>query len=132
VVPERQRAGPSGMFGRTPRVPELAGQLDPGIAQLHSSAYKNSAQLQPGRALVVGASHSGGDIAYEAGMAGHPTVLSGRIHGEVPSTVVWSTGFRQDFCWIDLPVIGDDGWPLESRRQALCARRPPTVAPTRR
>jgi len=187
----------SGTFGRTPYVPDFADQLDPGILQLHSSAYKNPAQLRPGRVLVVGASHSGGDIAYEAGRAGHPTVLSGRIHGEVPfdiegrpaqvifpvllfaakhllttstpvgrkmrpevrrhggplirvkradlaragvelapartvgardgrplledgrvvdaTNVVWCTGFRQDFSWIDLPVIGDDGWPLETR-----------------
>jgi putative flavoprotein involved in K+ transport len=74
----------SGTFGRTPYVPDFAGQLDPGIVQLHSSAYKHPAQLQPGRVLVVGASHSGGDIAYEVGTAGHPAVLSGRIHGEVP------------------------------------------------
>ena len=187
----------SGTFGRTPYVPGFAGELDPGIRQLHSSAYKNPAQLRPGGVLVVGASHSGGDIAYEAGMAGHPTVLSGRIHGQVPfdiegrpaqvifpvmyflathvltvrtplgrrlrpevrrhggplirvkradlsragvelvaaraagvrdgrpvledgrvlevANVVWCTGFRQDFSWIDLPVTGDDGWPLETR-----------------
>lgn len=187
----------SGTFGRTPYVPDFAGLLDPGILQLHSSAYKNPAQLRPGGVLVVGASHSGGDIAYEAGTAGHPTVLSGRIHGQVPfdiegrpaqvifpvllfvakhlltirtplgrkirpevrahggplirvkradlagvgvemvpartvgvrhgqpvlddrrvldvANVVWCTGFRQDFSWIDLPVIGADGWPLETR-----------------
>jgi putative flavoprotein involved in K+ transport len=187
----------SGTFGRTPYVPDFAGLLDPGILQLHSSAYKNPAQLRPGGALVVGASHSGGDIAYEAGTAGHPTVLSGRIHGQVPfdiegrpaqvifpvllfvakhlltirtplgrrirpevrahggplirvkradlagvgvemvpartvgvrhgqpvlddrrvldvANVVWCTGFRQDFSWIDVPVIGADGWPLETR-----------------
>ncbi len=74
----------SGTFGQTPYVPAFAGELDPGILQLHSSAYKNPAQLRPGRVLVVGASHSGGDIAFAAGTAGHPTVLSGRIHGEVP------------------------------------------------
>ena len=74
----------SGTFGRTPYVPDFAGQLDPGIMQLHSSAYKHLAQRQPGRVLVVGASHSGGDIAYGAGTAGHPTVLSGRVHGEIP------------------------------------------------
>jgi len=31
------------------------------------------------------------------------------------ANVVWCTGFRQDFSWIDLPVTGDDGWPLEAR-----------------
>ncbi|MFI8423173.1 flavin-containing monooxygenase [Streptomyces sp. NPDC085479] len=74
----------SGTFGRTPYVPGCAAGLDPRVTQLHSSAYKNPGQLSPGGVLVVGASHSGGDIAYEAGKAGHPTVLSGPIHGEVP------------------------------------------------
>jgi putative flavoprotein involved in K+ transport len=27
--------------------------------------------------------------------------------------VLWCTGFRHDFCFIDLPVVGDDGWPLD-------------------
>ncbi|HET9946161.1 MAG TPA: NAD(P)/FAD-dependent oxidoreductase, partial [Actinomycetes bacterium] len=74
----------TGTFGRTPLVPAFAGDLDPSIRQLHSSDYKRPGQLQPGPVLVVGASHSGGDIAYEAGEAGHPVVLSGHIHGEVP------------------------------------------------
>ena len=187
----------TGTFGRTPSVPGFAGELSPGIRQLHSSDYKRPDQLQPGGVLVVGASHSGGDIAFEAGSAGHPVVLSGPIHGQVPfrierrpakvifpvlfalathlltlrtpigrkmraevrqhggpllrvkkadlarvgvemapartvgvrdgqpvldgdrvldvTNVVWCTGFRQDFGWIDLPVCGDDGWPLERR-----------------
>jgi putative flavoprotein involved in K+ transport len=29
--------------------------------------------------------------------------------------VIWATGFRQTFGWIKLPVIGDDGWPVEYR-----------------
>ena len=31
------------------------------------------------------------------------------------ANVVWATGFRQDFGWIDLPVFGEDGWPTEYR-----------------
>ena len=31
------------------------------------------------------------------------------------ATVVWCTGFRQAFDWIDLPVFGDDGYPEEYR-----------------
>jgi len=187
----------TGTFGRTANVPAFAGELDPGIRQLHSSDYKRPGQLRPGGVLVVGASHSGGDIAFETGSAGHPVVLSGPIHGQVPfhldkapakvafrvlyflaqhvltlrtpigrkirpeirahggplirvkkadlaragvemapartvgardgqpllegdrvvdvTNVVWCTGFRQDFSWIDLPVTGEDGWPLENR-----------------
>ena len=37
------------------------------------------------------------------------------------STVVWCTGFRQDFGWIDLPVVGTDGWPLEYRGEVADA-----------
>jgi putative flavoprotein involved in K+ transport len=186
----------TGTFGRTPYVPDVADRLDPGVGQLHSSEYRNPAQLRPGPVLVVGASHSGADIAFEAARAGHPTFLSGHIHGEAPfdiegrlarvlfpilfglakhvltirtpigrkarlevrvhggpllrvkradlaragvefvarvvgahagdpvveggrvldvATVVWCTGFRQDFSWIDVPVFGPDGWPLERR-----------------
>jgi putative flavoprotein involved in K+ transport len=31
------------------------------------------------------------------------------------ANVVWCTGFRPDYCWIELPVIGEDGWPRERR-----------------
>ena len=29
--------------------------------------------------------------------------------------VVWATGFRHDYPWIQLPVIGSDGWPIHDR-----------------
>ncbi len=185
----------SGPFGR-PFRPPFAVDLDPRTIQLHSSEYRNPAQLQPGPVLVVGASHSGADIAVEVAQD-HPTVLCGRFTGQIPfelesrpmrklfpilwtlwghvatvrtpigrkmrpkvrshggpllryrkgdleaagiewvtervvgvhdgspvlaggrilevANVVWCTGFRHDFSWIDLPVIDDDGWPLERR-----------------
>jgi putative flavoprotein involved in K+ transport len=186
----------TGTFGSTPDVPELAGELDGSIRQLHSSEYRRPSQLADGPVLVVGASHSGCDIAYELG-AERTTVLAGRDCGQVPvewdskrirvglpimlflfrhvltrrnpivrkklgelrghggpmlrvkrhhlaergvertearvtgvvdgspqladgrvldvANVVWCTGFRQDFDWIDVPVFGDSGWPEEYR-----------------
>lgn len=186
----------TGTFGR-PYTPPFAADLDPAIVQLHSSQYRSPADLQPGSVLVVGAAHSGADIALEVAQAGHDTVLAGRETGEIPidiegrartvfsrvgpvvatkvlslrtpigrkvrpqirahgaplirvkgrhlqeagveritdrvtgtrdgrpvlgggrpvdaSNVVWCTGFRQDFSWIRMPVIGDDGWPRERR-----------------
>ena len=180
----------TGSFGRTPHVPDLAAALDPSIRQLHSTQYKRPEDLGEGRVLVVGASHSGCDIAYE--VAEHrPTTLVGRDCGQIPfrwekrairrvfpvlvfvwrhvltrrtpmgrkemeevrhhggpmlrvkredlaqrgveritqrvsgvrdglpaledgtvvdaATVIWATG------WIDLPVVGADGWPQEYR-----------------
>jgi putative flavoprotein involved in K+ transport len=73
----------TGSFGRTPYVPELAGELDESIQQLHSSEYRRPSQLQDGKVLVVGASHSGMDIAYEVALT-HDTVLSGRDCGNIP------------------------------------------------
>jgi putative flavoprotein involved in K+ transport len=67
-----------------PKVPAFATELDPVIRQVHSAEYHNPAQLQPGPVLVVGASHSGADLALELARAGHPTQLAGRIHGEIP------------------------------------------------
>ena len=186
----------TGSFGRTPSVPAFAAGLDPAIRQLHSSKYRRPAQLADGPVLVVGASHSGCDIAYE--VAEHlPTTLVGPDRGQIPlqwnsrairyvfpilkfvwrhvltrrtpmgrkemsevrhhggpmlrvkradlarrgvvrnlsrvagvkdglpqlddgtvveaATVVWCTGFKQAFDWIDFPVFGDDGYPEEYR-----------------
>jgi putative flavoprotein involved in K+ transport len=73
----------TGTFGRTPCVPALAADLDAAIQQLHSSQYRRPAQLGPGPVLVVGASHSGLDIAYE--LAGdRPVILCGPGRGNIP------------------------------------------------
>lgn len=72
----------SGTFN-DPIVPDFASQLDPAIRQLHSDEYRNPTQLRSGPALVVGCSHSGADIALELAPH-HPTVLSGRVHAELP------------------------------------------------
>ncbi|WP_225997397.1 flavin-containing monooxygenase [Myceligenerans pegani] len=186
----------TGTFGRTPQTPPFARDLAPGIQQLHSSAYRNPAQLADGPALVVGASHSGLDIAYELA-ATRPTTLVGPDRGNVPldwashriqvvfpliefafnhvltrrtpmgrktmrqlrhhgapqlrvkrhhlaerdvewvtehitgvtaglprladgrtfdvASVVWATGFRQAYDWIDVPLPVQDGWPVEYR-----------------
>jgi putative flavoprotein involved in K+ transport len=180
-----------------PFVPSFAAELDPRIRQLHSSGYRNLSQLQDGSVLVVGASHSGADIAYEAA-AKHKTILSGPDTGQIPASVetrrgrvgfrvlfflgshvltadtplgrkmrphirhggapllryrkkdllaagvervlartvgvrdgrpvlddgrvvdvqnvIWCTGFRRDFSWIQVPFeVGEDGYPVQYR-----------------
>ena len=198
----------TGTFGLTPNIPALANDLDPRIVQLHSSEYKRPEQLQPGAVLVVGASHSGGDIAYELA-ATHQVILSGRDTGQIPfqldrpsfrffwpimffafghvlsrrtpmgrkemnhirhhggpllrvkradlaaagvervearttgvvgglpvlgddrivevANVVWSTGFVHNLDWLKLPIVGDDGWPME--RRGSWSRRPGCISP---
>jgi len=66
-----------------PRIPTFAAELDPGILQLHSSQYRDPAQLQEGGVLVVGAANSGAEIALEVSRT-NPTWLSGRHPGQEP------------------------------------------------
>jgi putative flavoprotein involved in K+ transport len=188
---------------QSPVIPAFAAELDPEIRQLHSSDYRSPTQLQEGAVLVVGASHSGADIAFEVAGAGHKTMLSGRDTGQIPfriesrrarviwpvlrfvatrvltgstplgrtvgpelrshggpllrvksadlqtagvervvarvvgvqnglpmledgrvvevSNVVWCTGFGNDFDWIRLPVVGEDGYPEQRRGVVLSA-----------
>ena len=182
---------------QVPDVPSFAPELDPRITQLHSNDYRSPSQLQEGAVLVVGASHSGADIAYELATE-HDTILSGADRGQIPvrvdtrrgrmgfrvlafagkhiftmdtpmgrkmrphirhegapllryrrkdllaagvertlartvgvrdgrpvlddgrvldvRNVVWCTGFRRDFSWIDVPFETDeDGYPAQYR-----------------
>lgn len=181
---------------RSPRTPDFAADLDPAIRQLHSSDFRNPSQLRDGAVLVVGASNSGAEIAYNVAPS-RQTWLSGRDTGKLPfridsrtaqvfdrvfwfaanhiltmntplgrkarphmrdhgaplervkpadlaavgvervyartagardglpllddgrvldvANVIWCTGFQPQFDWIDLPVVGEDGWPLQKR-----------------
>lgn len=83
---------------QVPRVPAFARDLDPTIVQLHSSEYKNPAQLRPGGVLLVGAGNSGADIALDVASS-HQTWLSGRHPGHVPFNI------EGGFARVALPVI---------------------------
>lgn len=50
---------------QVPRVPAIGGQLDPGVEQLHSTAYRNPGQVADGAVLVVGGGNTGHQIAAE-------------------------------------------------------------------
>ena len=186
-----------------PWTPEGARELDPGIRQIHSVDYRRPDQLADGPVLVVGLSHSGADVAHEAAVAGHHTIVAGKAHGQLPypvdsrrarlawplmrfvasnvltrrtpigrkmapmvragggpllryrrqelladgvelrparfsgardgrpmladgsvldvATVVWCTGFRPDFSWVEAANVDELGWPIESRGEAAGA-----------
>jgi len=69
-----------------PKIPSVAKELDKQFTQLHSSAYKNPSQLQPGRVLIVGAGNSGAEIAMELCKT-HEVLVAGRDTGHVPFEV---------------------------------------------
>src|SRR5690606_13176644 len=68
---------------QAPKQPAFAAELDPGIVQMHSSAYWNPSQLREGGVLLVGAGNSGAEIAKEL-VRSRPVLVSGRHAGEVP------------------------------------------------
>lgn len=60
-----------------PKIPEFAKDVDPGIAQFHSSRYKRPGDIRPGDVLVVGAATTGLQIALELAKAGRKVFVSG-------------------------------------------------------
>ena len=68
---------------QVPFVPAFATELDESILQLHSSDYRNPAQLSPGAVLVVGVGNSGAEIALELS-ADRQVLMAGEPAGELP------------------------------------------------
>ena len=50
---------------------------------------------------------------------GRPLLADGTVLDV--ANVIWCTGFRPDFGWIELPVVGEDGWPQHYRGVAASA-----------
>ncbi|HMI92606.1 MAG TPA: NAD(P)-binding domain-containing protein [Polyangiales bacterium] len=86
-----------------PRVPAFAAELDPGIVQLHSSAYRNPAQLKPGALLIAGAGNSGSELAVELGRS-HEVHMAGRDTGHVPFRMTSWLG-RNVLCRLLLRIV---------------------------
>ncbi|PSL02066.1 putative flavoprotein involved in K+ transport [Haloactinopolyspora alba] len=101
----------TGTRGRTPHVPGFARDLAPSIRQLHSTEYRRPSQLNNGPTLVVGASHSGCEIAYELA-EDRPVTLCGRYTGKEPFT----PGSGADRIFMPLLVL--------AARHALTRRTP--------
>lgn len=85
-----------------PRLPAAATALGPDVLSLHSSAYRDPAQLRPGSVLVVGAGNSGLQIADELANAGRETHLSvGTRSGSLPRKVLGN----DIFWWLDRLLV---------------------------
>jgi putative flavoprotein involved in K+ transport len=54
------------------------------------------------------------------GVRGGLPLLEGGVEAQT-AAVVWCTGFRPDFGWIELPVFGLDGYPVHRRGMAQAA-----------
>lgn len=88
---------------QAPRVPAFARELDPAILQLHSSEYRNPAQLRDGGVLIVGAGNSGADIAMEL-VRTRPVWLSGPERGHIPFDI--DRGFARHLLFPVVRFVG--------------------------
>lgn len=92
VIEANNVVAATGPFQR-PSMPAIVPATAP-VHQLHSSAYKNPAQLPEGAVLVVGAGASGSQIAEELQKAGRTVYLSVGEHYRPPRA------YRsRDYCW---------------------------------
>jgi len=73
----------SGAFNR-PRVPGMAAAVPGSVTTLTPMEYRNPAQLAEGGVLVVGASATGAQIAYEIQRSGRPVTLAVGEHIRMP------------------------------------------------
>jgi putative flavoprotein involved in K+ transport len=71
-------------FFQKPKRPSFSANLPAEIVQLHTSQYRNPAQLPPGAVLVVGSGQSGCQIAEELYLSGRKVFLSVGSTGRLP------------------------------------------------
>ena len=97
-----------------PNMPRAAERIDDSIVQIHTSAYRNSAQLPDGEVLVVGSGQSGCQIAEDLHLSGRKVHL---VVGSAPRCPRVYRG-RDAVDWLadlgqyDLPV---DEHPLKEK-----------------
>ncbi len=88
--------------------PALAGAM-PGVLQVHSSRYRNPAELPPGAVLVVGSGASGCQITEDLLRSGRRVYLAVGAHRRVPRR------FRgRDFAWWEF-ALGEFDRPVDQR-----------------
>ncbi len=105
VIEAERVVAATGPF-QTPVIPAVVPERA-GLLQMHSTGYRNPAQLPDGAVLVVGSGSSGTQIAEELMQAGRRVYLSVGPHDRPPR------GYRgRDFCWW-LGVLGK--WDAATR-----------------
>jgi putative flavoprotein involved in K+ transport len=115
-----------------PNTPSFTSQLDPGILQIHSSAYINPKQIAVKSVLVVGAGNSGAEIALELVRSGKQVWLSGRDVGRVPANSPLGKIFDGQLIWWFMTHILTVDTPIGRKMQAGSVHRGTPLGRARR
>ncbi len=117
---------------RSPHTPGFASELDPGIFQLHSSAYCNPGQI-PGRSiLVIGAGNSGAEIALDLSRAGKRVWLAGRDVGQIPVNSGIGKAFGGRLFWFIARRLLSVDTPIGRKMKATMIHRGTPLGRARR
>jgi putative flavoprotein involved in K+ transport len=102
------------------QIPPFAGNVSPGIYQLHAGEYRNVELLPPGAVLVAGSAQSGMQIAEDLIAGGRKVYISTSKVGRVPRRYRG----RDIVDWFDLTGINDALTSEITDPQILQARQP--------
>ncbi len=111
---------------QAPLVPQMARDLDASVAQIHSTQYRNLAQLPEGPALVVGGGNSGFQIAAELVETRKVDLAVGTRMPALPQRLLG----RDLFWW--LTHLGIMRVSVESRLGRRMAKRDVLIGSSRR
>jgi len=76
------------------------------VARYHGHPVERA---RPDRLRAAGVEwHMGRVVGVRDGL---PVLDDGQVINA--ANVIWATGWRRDYSWIDLPILRDDGWPDE-------------------
>jgi putative flavoprotein involved in K+ transport len=115
AIGSRQTPLPQRLFGR-----DLFWYLE-ATGLIRKSFETRIGQKLSGRETLIGSSPRGLRRRYGVTLHGRATAATGSTVSFEdgtsldPVTVIWATGFRPAYSWIELPVIGEDGRPRHRR-----------------
>jgi len=115
AIGSRQTPLPQRLFGR-----ELFWYLE-ATGLIRKSLETRIGQRLSGRETLIGSSPRALRRRYGVTLHGRAVEAAGSTvsfedgTSVEPVTVVWATGFRPDYSWIEVPVIGEDGRPRHKR-----------------
>jgi putative flavoprotein involved in K+ transport len=73
---------------QTPFVPPIAGGLEPGVVQMHSTSYRSPEDIPAGRVLVVGGGNTGYQIAEELSASREVHISIGSPQKPLPQRIL--------------------------------------------
>jgi putative flavoprotein involved in K+ transport len=120
-TPERRTLDLNALSAKGVRLVGRIGRIADGTAQFAGSLANvcTLADLKMHRLLKTldeWASETGADRELEAPHRFEPTCIDGKptleldLSDSAIRTVIWATGYRPDFSWLDLPVLDRKGW----------------------